>query len=117
MLLETLSDFFLFLSSDKATITSKNLSDFDIFISKKQKTNTIANYPVTLEDGYDIEITINKEEDKWEILLVDDKWKTIKRSYKEDTEILLTLTQIVIELTKINRQIEQHNKQLKQINN
>ena len=36
MLLETLSDFFLFLSSDKATITSKNLSDFDIFISKKQ---------------------------------------------------------------------------------
>lgn len=36
MLLETLSDFFLFLSSDKATITSKNLSDFDNFISKKQ---------------------------------------------------------------------------------
>ena len=93
------------------------LVDITLTAITKQKTNTIANYPVTLEDGYDIEITINKEEDKWEILLVDDKWKTIKRSIKEATEILLTLTQIVIELTKINRQIEQHNKRLKQINN
>ena len=64
-----------------------------------------------------MEITIKKEADKWKILLVDDKWKTIKRSNKEATEILLTLTQIVIELTKIRRQIKQHNEQLKQINN
>ena len=90
------------------------LVDITLTAIKKQKTNTIANYPVTLEDGYDREITIKKEKDKYEILLVDDKWKEIKRSYKEATEILLTLTQIVIELTKITRQIKQHNKQLKQ---
>ena len=92
------------------------LVDITLTAITKQKTNTITNYTVTLEDGYDREITIKKEEDKWKILLVDDKWKTIKRSYKEATEILLTLTQIVIELTKIIREIEQHNKQLKQIN-
>lgn len=92
------------------------LVDITLTAMTKQKTNTIANYPVTMEDGYDREITIKKEEDKYEILLVDDKWKEIKRSNKEAEEILLTLTQIVIELTKIIRQIEQHNKQLKQIN-
>ena len=93
------------------------LVDITITAITKQKTNTTANYPVTMEDGYDMEITIRKEEDKWEILLVDDKWKTIKRSNKEAEEILLTITQIVIELTKIIRQIKQHNEQLKQINN
>ena len=94
------------------------LVDITLTAMTKQKTNTIANYPVTLEDGYDIEITIRKEEDKYEILLVDDKWKEIKKSNsnEEAEEILLTLTQIVIELTKINRQIKQHNEQLKQIN-
>lgn len=55
-------------------------------------------------------MAIRKEEDKYKILLVDDKWKTIKRSKKETEEILLTLTQIVIRLTKIKRQIEQYNK-------
>ena len=93
------------------------LVDITLTAMTKQKTNTIANYPVPMEDGYDIEITINKEEDKYKILLVDDKWKEIKRSYKEAEEILLTLTQIVIEITKIRRQIKQHNEQLKQINN
>ena len=92
------------------------LVDITLTSITKQKTNTIANYPVPMEDGYDIEITIRKEEDKYEILQVDDKWKEIKRSNKEAEEILLTLTQIVIELTKIIRQIKQHNKQLKQIN-
>lgn len=90
------------------------LVDITLTAMTKQKTNTIANYPVTMEDNYDIEITIKKEKDKYEILLVDDKWKEIKRSNKEAEEILLTLTQIVIELTKIRREIEQHNKQLKQ---
>lgn len=93
------------------------LVDITLTAMTKQKTNTIANYPVTMEDGYDIEIEIKKEEDKYEILLVDDKWKEIKRSDKEAEEILLTITQIVIELTKIRRQIKQHNEQLKQINN
>ena len=94
------------------------LVDITLTAMTKQKTNTIANYPVTMEDNYDIEITIKKEEDKYKILQVDDKWKEIKKSNsnKEAEEILLTLTQIVIELTKIIRQIKQHNKQLKQIN-
>ena len=86
------------------------LVDITLTAITKQKTNTIANYPVTLENNNDIEITIKKEEDKYKILLVDDKWKEIKRSDKEAEEILITLTQIVIELTKIIRQIEQHNK-------
>lgn len=90
------------------------LVDITLTAITKQEINTIANYPVTMEDNYDIEITIRKEEDKYNILLVDDKWKEIKRSNKEAEEILLTLTQIVIELTKIIRQIKQHNKQLKQ---
>ena len=48
MLLETLSDFFLFLSSDKKTITTKNLIDFDIFINKKQSVfDQVSNTPVT----------------------------------------------------------------------
>ena len=95
------------------------LVDITLTAMTKQKTNTIANYPVTLEeDNYDIEITIKKEEDKYNILQVDDKWKEIKKSNsnEEAEEILLTLTQIVIELTKIRRQIKQHNEQLKQIN-
>ena len=90
------------------------LVDITLTAITKQKTNTIANYPVPMEDGYDIEITIKKEEDKYNILQVDDKWKEIKRSNKEAEEILLTITQIVIELTNIIRRIEQHNKQLKQ---
>ena len=92
------------------------LVDITLTAITKQKINTTAFYPVTMEDGYDIEIEIRKEEDKYEILQVDEKWKEIKRSNKEAEEILLTLTQIVIELTNIIRQIEQHNKQLKQIN-
>lgn len=48
MLLETLSDFFLFLSSDKKTITTKNLIDFDIFINKKQSVfDQVSNTPAT----------------------------------------------------------------------
>lgn len=48
MLLETLSDFFLFLSSDKKTITTKNLIDFDIFINKKQSIfDQVSNTPGT----------------------------------------------------------------------
>ena len=48
MLLETLSDFFLFLSSDKKTITTKNLIDFDIFINKKQSVfDQVSNTPGT----------------------------------------------------------------------
>ena len=35
MILETLSDFFLFLSTDKKTIVTKNLIDFDTFIESK----------------------------------------------------------------------------------
>lgn len=92
------------------------LVDITLTAVTKQKINTTAFYPVTIEDGYDREIEIKKEEDKYKILLVDDKWKEIKRSNsnEEAEEILLTLTQIVIELTKITREIEQHNKQLKQ---
>ena len=48
MLLETLSDFFLFLSSYKKTITTKNLIDFDIFINKKQSVfDQVSNTPAT----------------------------------------------------------------------
>lgn len=96
------------------------LVDITLTAMTKQKINTAAFYPVTMEDGYDIEIEIRKEEDKYKILQVDDKWKEIKRSNgsnEEAEEILLTITQIVIELTKIIRQIKQHNEQLKQINN
>ena len=86
------------------------LVDITLTAITKQEINTIAYYPVTMEYNYDIEITIKKEKDKYEILQVDDKWKTIKRSNKEAEEILLTITQIVIELTKIIKEIEQHNK-------
>lgn len=86
------------------------LVDITLTAMTKQKTNTIANYPVTLEDGYDIEITIRKEEDKYEILQFGDKWKTIKRSDIEAIEILLTLSQILIQAVKIVKQMEQHNK-------
>ena len=95
------------------------LVDITHCVVKEQKINTIAFYPVTMEDGYDIEIEIRKEEDKYKILLVDDKWKEIKRSNgsnEEAEEILLTITQIVIELTKSIRHIKQHNEQLKQFN-
>ena len=48
MLLETLSDFYLCRSSDKKTITTKNLIDFDIFINKKQSVfDQVSNTPAT----------------------------------------------------------------------
>ena len=100
---------------------SEELTDVLVYITQcavtEQEINTIAFYPIEIDKENNIEIKIRKEEDKYKILLFGDKWKTIKRSDIEATEILLTLTQIVIELTKINRQIEQHNKRLKQINN
>ena len=104
--------------SSKYEELANALVDITLTSVTKQEINTTAFYPVTLENNNDIEITIRKEEDKYKILQVDDKWKIIKKSNsnEEAEEILLTLTQIVIQLTNIIREIKQHNKQLKQIN-
>lgn len=79
----------------------------------EQEINTIAFYPVTMDDDNNIEIKIRKEEDKYKILLFGDKWKTIKRSDIESIEILLTLNQIVIQAFNMINQIDKYNEKLK----
>lgn len=89
------------------------LTDVLVYITHcavtEQEINTIAFYPVTIDDENNLEIKIRKEEDKYKILLFGDKWKTIKRSDIEDLEILLTLNQILIQAFKIVKQLEQNN--------
>ena len=59
MLVETLSDLFLFLSSDKNIITNKNILDFYIFISNNFKIN---NKKIKINKNENKKIPFNQKE-------------------------------------------------------
>ena len=75
----------------------------------EQEINTLVYYPVYIDKENYIDIKVKKEEDKYKILLLGDKWKTIKRSDIEAIEILLTLNQLLIQSFKMVKQLEQNN--------
>lgn len=86
------------------------LVDITHYVIRKQKTNTLAFYPVYIDKENHIDIKVKKEEDKYKILLFGDKWKKIKKSDIEAIEILLTLNQLLIQAFKMVQQMNKYNK-------